>query len=180
MWKLECDILKNHRGIHFGCWFSLHSILFLSPTSDYSKETPCLDCLTRSSSHRTSRFIMPCLVTQLNTERKTCSSHCCHWKVVWLKWVLSVLRHCKEAYWVWSWQLGSALKNSDFILWKHECVILKPTWEKNLGVWEKHLGCLFFLHYRKLWFPAPDFSEGTLILDLLTRISAHRTPWLII
>lgn len=92
MWKLECDILKNHRGIHFGCWFSLHSILFLSPTSDYSKETPCLDCLTRSSSHRTSRFIMPCLVTQLNTERKTCSSHCCHWKVVWLKWVLSVLR----------------------------------------------------------------------------------------
>ena len=127
LWEVKCDVLKNHRGMQFGCWFSLHSILFLSLTSDYSKETPSLDRLTRNSSHRTSRFIMPCLVTQLSTEKKTSSPHFCRRKVLLLKWVLSVLRHCKETCRVWSWQLGSAWKNSDFILWKQECVILKPT-----------------------------------------------------
>lgn len=67
LWKLEYDILKTHWGKHTGCWFSHHSSQFLSLSSNYSEETPCLDHLTRSSSHRTSRFIMPCLFMQLNT-----------------------------------------------------------------------------------------------------------------
>lgn len=81
LWKLEY-ILKTHWGKHTGCWFSHHSSRFLSLSSNYSEETPCLDHLTRSSFHRTSRFIMPCLFMQLNTFRKTTSPQVHHRKVI--------------------------------------------------------------------------------------------------
>ena len=127
---------QNPPRKHFGCWFSLHSNRFLVPSSNYSEETQCLDHLTRSFSHRTPRFMKPCMVMQINTQRNTSSPHFYRWKFVWLKGVLPVLRHGKETCWVWTWKLGSASKNSALVLWKQECVILKPTWENTLGVWE--------------------------------------------
>ena len=79
---LKSDILKTHRRKHVGCWFSHHSSQLLSLSSNYSEETPCLDHLTRSSSHRTPRVIMPCLVMQFNMLRKTTSLQFHRQKVV--------------------------------------------------------------------------------------------------
>ena len=67
---LKSDILKTHRRKHVGCWFSHHSSQFLSLSSNYSEETPCLDHLTRSSSHRPPWVLMPWLCNWL------CNSTC--------------------------------------------------------------------------------------------------------
>ena len=55
-----------------------------------------------------------------------------------------------------------------------ECVILNPTWENTLGVWE-NTWVLISVHYCQYWLPAPDFTDETLCFDLLTTSSAHRT-----
>ena len=81
---------------------------------------------------------MLCLVTQLNTERKTSSSHFCRQKVVWLKWVLSVLRHCKETCWVWNWQWGSASLNCTPACESKNVSFSNPL-RKTIWVFEKNI-----------------------------------------
>ena len=65
-------------GKHFGCWFSLHYRQFLSPAWDFSKETLCLDLLTRSSAHR---FRMCSRARPLTTQRSTSWHHFLHGNV---------------------------------------------------------------------------------------------------
>lgn len=96
-----------------------------------------LDHLTRSFSHSTPRFMMRCMVTQINTQRNTSSPHFYRWKFVWLKGVFPVLRHCKETCWMWTWQLGFASKNSALILWKQDVSFSNPL-RKTIWVFEKN------------------------------------------
>ena len=125
--------------------------------------------LTRSWSHRTPRFIMACLVTQLNIQRTISSPHFHHRKVVWLKCVFSVLRDCKETWWVWTWQLGSTSQNCSHPVKARIChsqIHLR----KSFQCLNKHF------HYHQFWSLVHDFSEETLCMDLFTRTSSHRTP----
>ena len=72
------------------------------------------------------------------TQHSNSSPHFHQLKVVWLKWVLSVLRHCKETCWVWNWQLGSAsLKGTPSCESKNVSFSNPPT--KTLWVFEKTL-----------------------------------------
>lgn len=89
--------------------------------------------LTRSWSHRTPRFIMACLVMQLNTQNNQFtpfpSSKGCLTRVYFQCWE-TVRKHdgCEHDNW-------DLLAKTALILWKQECVILKSTWEKVFSVW---------------------------------------------
>ena len=109
-WKLECNILKTQRNTKKNT-LRADSPFTLVDFFCHYQETILKKRLTRSSSHRTPRFIMACLVMQLHTHRTISSPHFPHQKVVWLKCVFSVLRDCKETWWVWTWHLGSTSQN---------------------------------------------------------------------
>ena len=173
MWKIVCDILKTHRGKHLGCWFSLHSSQFLVPSSNYSEETQCLDHLTRSFSHRTPRFMKPCMVMQINTQRNTSSPHFYRWKfdsrVYFQCWDMAK-KHagCEPGNWG---LLAKTLLSSC----ESKNVSFSSPPGKTLWVFEKTHGYWISLHYCQYWLPALDFTDETLCFDLLTTSSAHRT-----
>lgn len=159
---------KTHLGKQVGCWFSLIEVSSSGKEVTFLKETLHLDLLTRSSSHRTPRFIIHCIGMPFHHTGNSQCTQLPSWKgSVCPKFVFSVLGHSREICWAGTYQLGSVSKNTVLPLWKWECFTLRST---------RKTFCVLILS--SLWSilaPAKWLFWRKPCLDLLTKNLFNRT-----
>ena len=158
---------KTHLVKEFGCLFSLIEVSSSGKEVTFLKETLHVDLLTRSSSHRTPRFIIQCVGMPLTTQGTASAHSSLHGKV---QFVPSLCFQCWDTAGKYarqeptSWALS---KNTVLPLWKWECFTLKST--------RKTFWVLILSSLQSILAPAKWLFWRKPCLDLLTKNLFNRT-----
>ena len=110
--------------------YSLQSVLGSSNWVFWMKHCPWISFLR---AHLLEHWVSWCLVWLCSSTENNQFTPLAVSKGYWLKCVISVLRHCKETCYIWTWDLGSSSKSCSHPMKASICLS-----QTHLG---KHFGC---------------------------------------